>query len=50
MNVDESPATPSTYGLRSIPSLLLFKDGKLVDTKVGLNSKAVLTTWINEHA
>ena len=50
MNVDEAPATPANYGLRSIPSLLLFKDGKLVDTKVGLNSKAAITSWINENA
>ena len=50
MNVDESPTTPSTYGLRSIPSLLLFKDGKLVDTKVGLNSKSTITDWINQYA
>jgi len=50
MNVDEAPATPSNFGIRSIPSLLLFKDGKLVDTKVGLNSKSTITSWINEHA
>ena len=50
MNVDEAPATPSTFGIRSIPSLLLFKDGKLVDTKVGLNSKSTITSWINDHA
>ena len=50
MNVDEAPATPANYGIRSIPSLLLFKDGKLVDTKVGFNSKAVLAEWINRHA
>lgn len=50
MNVDESPNTPSNYGLRSIPSLLLFKDGKLVDTKIGLNSKSTITDWINQYA
>lgn len=50
MNVDESPATPSNYGLRSIPSLLLFKDGKLVDTKIGLNTKSTITDWINQYA
>jgi len=50
MNVDESPNTPSSYGLRSIPSLLLFKDGKLVDTKVGLNPKSTIVDWINQYA
>ncbi len=50
MNVDEAPSTPASFGIRSIPSLLLFKDGKLVDTKVGLNSKSVLSDWINQHA
>jgi thioredoxin 1 len=50
MNVDESPATPSNFGIRSIPSLLMFKDGKLIDTKVGLNSKSIITAWINQHA
>lgn len=50
MNVDESPNTPSNYGLRSIPSLLLFKDGKLVDSKIGLNPKSTITDWINQYA
>lgn len=50
MNVDEAPNTPANYGLRSIPSLLLFKDGKLVDTKVGMNSKATLVDWINKNS
>jgi thioredoxin 1 len=50
MNVDGAPNTPANYGLRSIPSLLLFKDGKLVDTKVGMNSKATLVDWINKNS
>ena len=50
MNVDEAPATPANLGIRSIPSLLMFRDGKLIDTKVGLNSKSVITDWINENA
>ena len=50
MNVDEAPATPANLGIRSIPSLLMFRDGKLIDTKIGLNSKSVITDWINENA
>lgn len=49
MNVDEAPATPANFGIRSIPSLLMFKDGKLVDTKVGLNSKSTIVDWINQN-
>jgi len=40
MNVDENPVTPSHYGIRSIPTILLFKDGKLADTIVGAVGKA----------
>ena len=50
MNVDESPSTPAGFGIRSIPALLLFKDGKLIDTKVGLNPKSVINGWINQYA
>jgi thioredoxin 1 len=40
MNVDENPITPNQYGVRAIPTLLLFKDGKLADTIVGAGGKA----------
>ena len=40
MNVDENPQTPNQYGVRAIPTLLLFKDGKLADTIVGAVGKA----------
>ena len=48
MNVDESPNTAAQYGIRS-PTMFLFKDGKQIDTKVGLNSQASLVSWLNSH-
>ena len=49
MNVDESPNTAAQYGIRSIPTMFLFKDGKQVDVKVGLNSQSTLVSWLNSH-
>lgn len=49
MNVDEAPNTAAQYGIRSIPTMFLFKNGKQIDTKVGLNSQSSLTSWIESH-
>lgn len=49
MNVDESPNTAAQYGIRSIPTVFMFKDGKQVDVKVGLNSKSSLVSWIEAN-
>ena len=49
VNIDENPETPSKYGIMSIPTLLLFKDGKLVSTQVGLQQKAELKSWIEGY-
>ena len=46
LNIDENPQTPQKYGVRGIPTLMLFKDGKLVDSKVGSMSKSLLSEWI----
>ncbi|MBA3813229.1 MAG: thioredoxin [Alphaproteobacteria bacterium] len=46
VNIDENPETPAMLGVRSIPTLMLFKDGKMVGTKVGVQSKATLLAWI----
>ena len=48
MNIDENPATPSKYGVRGIPTLMLFKDGELLATKVGVLQKSQLKQWIEE--
>ena len=48
LNVDENPATPSQYGVRGIPTLLLFKGGKILDQIVGAVPKARLITMIEK--
>jgi thioredoxin 1 len=47
MNIDENPETPSSLGVRSIPTLMLFKDGKQISSKVGAHPKNKLKEWIN---
>jgi thioredoxin 1 len=46
VNIDENPETPSKYRIRSIPTLMLFKNGALIDTKVGSMPKNVLLDWV----
>jgi thioredoxin 1 len=46
VNIDENPDSAVTYGVRSIPTMLLFKDGDLVSTQVGSLPKNALETWI----
>jgi thioredoxin 1 len=46
MNIDESPNTPTKYGVRGIPTLMVFKGGQLVDTRVGGMTKGALSDWI----
>ena len=47
MNIDENPETPSKFGVRGIPTMLLFKEGKQIATKVGVQPKNALQEWIN---
>ena len=47
VNVDNNPSTPAKYGVRGIPTLILFKNGEVASMKVGALSKAKLTEWIN---
>jgi len=49
LNIDENPATPQKYNVRGIPTLMLFKDGKLIDTKIGSLPKSSLEDWINSY-
>lgn len=49
MNVDENPETPSKLGVRGIPTLMLFQDGKMISTKVGSMPKNILVEWINSE-
>ena len=48
LNVDENPQTPQKFGVRGIPTLMLFKDGNLVDTKVGSLPKNMLESWLDQ--
>ncbi len=47
INVDETPDSPAVLGVRGIPALFLFKDGKVVSNKVGAAPKAALQSWID---
>jgi thioredoxin 1 len=47
LNVDENPGVASKYGIRSIPTLMVFNGGKQVATKIGAGPKSELSRWIN---
>ena len=49
MNVDDNREVPAKYGIRGIPTLMLFKDGALAATKVGALNKSQLTAFIDEQ-
>ncbi|MEL7000879.1 MAG: thioredoxin TrxA [Paracoccaceae bacterium] len=48
VNIDDSPNAPSKYGVRGIPTLLLFRDGEVVSKKVGAAPKGQLQSWIED--
>ncbi len=48
VNIDENPMTPSQFGVRGIPTLILFKDGKPASTQVGAAPKSALKAWIEK--
>jgi thioredoxin 1 len=46
INIDENPNTPSKYGVRGIPTLMIFKDGQVAATKIGALPKTKLYEWV----
>ena len=50
VNIDENPRTPTNYGVRSIPTLMLFSNGELKDTKVGALPRQELQDWIKNNS
>lgn len=48
VNIDENPETPTKFGVRGIPTLMIFNEGEVVGTKVGSMPKSSLQDWINE--
>ncbi len=49
LNIDENPMTPQKFGVRGIPTIMIFADGKLIDQKVGSLPKSALENWIKSN-
>ena len=47
INIDENPEAPANFGIRSIPTMILFKDGKIVDSKIGVTGEQDIKNWIS---
>ena len=48
VDIDDNPETPGKYGVRGVPTLMLFKDGEPVSTLVGANPKSKIEAWVKE--
>ena len=48
INIDENPSISQTYSIRSIPALMIFKDGEKISEKMGALPKSALESWVNE--
>jgi thioredoxin 1 len=48
LNIDDNPSTPAKYGVRGIPTLMIFKDGQVASTKVGAAPKGKILEWIEQ--
>lgn len=46
INIDDNPVIPSKYGIRSIPVMMLFKSGEVVDSKLGAHAQGTIEEWI----
>lgn len=49
VNIDDNPMTPNEFGVRGIPTMILFRDGKAVDTKIGAMPRGQMKEWIAGH-
>ena len=49
LNIDDNPSTPAKFGVRGIPTLMLFKDGDVAATKVGALPKSQLEDWVKSN-
>jgi thioredoxin 1 len=49
LNIDDNPSTPAQFGVRGIPTLMLFKDGEVAATKVGALPKSQLEDWVKSN-
>jgi len=50
INIDDDPEYAAKFHIRSIPTMMIFKDGQVVSTKAGAMSKTKLAEWVGEHA
>lgn len=48
LNIEENPMTPSRYGIRAVPTLMIFQNGKQKETRIGAQSKDALSSWLKE--
>ena len=50
VNIDENPMTPGRFGIRGLPTMMIFQDDKLVSTKTGAMTKSKIAEWVKESA